>query len=123
MQGRRALKPAPVELVRASLAVDDRGALVWPLLAPRANPHRGRKAGSLHPDGSTVVSIRRDGVLWTLRAERAAWCVHYGELPVGVVAFRDGDPNNFRRENLYTRARAACSVGLRGGDAAAGARP
>jgi hypothetical protein len=25
-----------------------------------------------------------------LRAERAAWCVHYGELPVGVVAFATG---------------------------------
>jgi hypothetical protein len=34
MQGRRGLKLAPIELVRASLAADDRGALVWSRSAP-----------------------------------------------------------------------------------------
>jgi hypothetical protein len=40
MQGRRALKPAPVELVRTSLAVDDRGALVWSLSPQRQSASR-----------------------------------------------------------------------------------
>jgi hypothetical protein len=114
----RGLKSSPVDLIRASLAVDDQGMLVWSRSAPNANPCRGKEAGTRRPDGSVVISLRRNGVLWTLRAERAAWCVHHNELPAAgcVVDFVDGDARNFRRDNLFTRARRARSIGRRGGD-------
>jgi DNA-binding MarR family transcriptional regulator len=58
-------------------------------------------------------------MLWTVLASRAAWAVHFGELPVLVVAFRDGNPANLRVGNLYVRPRRARSIGRRGGNAVA----
>lgn len=48
-------------------------------------------------------------------AAKVAWALGYGKWPVGHVGFRDGDPSNFRLENLAPKQeiRAAYLQSLR----------
>ena len=89
---RRAVALPSADLIRAALSVTEEGRLVWAAGAPADNPRRGQKAGCWRPDGRRAVSIRREGVLWTIAAERCAWVVHHNEMPRPgeVVDFQDG---------------------------------
>jgi hypothetical protein len=56
----------------------------------------GGKAGTLMPDGYTVITINGN----SFRAHRLVWFITYGEFPSNFIDHIDGNPPNNRIENL-----------------------
>lgn len=69
-------------------------------------------------DGRLMVGVRYEGRTRRIAASRIAWAVHTGEWPKGIVLERNGDPADFRPDNLIlTRAGAKPFTQSRGGGA------
>jgi hypothetical protein len=74
------------------------GLLYWKKGSPRAGKEafttvntRGYKATTFRP---------RNGPATTLSAHRAAWAIHYGEFPSGIIDHINGDKTDNRIKNL-----------------------
>jgi hypothetical protein len=82
--------------VREVLDYDpETGLLRWKLRLSK-NTHVGDIAGSLHPQGYTVVTIGEK----QYQGHRLAWCHYYGRWPRGGLDHKDAVRNNNAIDNL-----------------------
>jgi hypothetical protein len=81
------------------LEINDEGVFIWKKRPSERNPRNmvGQPAG-FHHFKVNCRFIRFDG--HGFRASRLAWFYYYGKWPQFRVRFKDGNPENFLKENL-----------------------
>ena len=94
MSGNHKLLEIETDYLRELLSYDPSGALYWRVT--RGSVKAGSLAGCKDRNGYWVVRIDRRNFL----AHRLAWQLHHSESPPRYIDHINGNPSDFRMENL-----------------------